>query len=172
MSLKSITARYENCLKPFIILTTFIAGLALVAMMLVTVYDVVLRFFFHRSMAGAFEITEFTLAVMAPLALIYCEKKRHHISVDLVVQFFPHKAQLVFDLVASLLAASIYALAAWQCWVNIFENKLDQLTSPVLLWSVWPFIIPSAAGFFLLFLLLLTHVLKVIIRLQDKEVEL
>lgn len=172
MSLKSITVQYENCLKPFIMLTTFIAGFALVAMMLVTVYDVVLRFFFHRSMAGAFEITEFTLAIMAPLALIYCEKKRHHISVDLVVQFFSLKIQLIFDLIASLLAALIYALTAWQCWVNIFENKFDQLTSPVLLWSVWPFIIPSAVGFLLLFLLLLSHVLKVIIKLQGKEVEL
>lgn len=172
MRLKSITAQYENCLKPFIMLTTFIAGLALVAMMLVTVYDIVLRFFFHRSMAGAFEITEFTLAIMAPLALIYCEKKRHHISVDLVVQFFPQKVQLVFDLVVSLLAASIYVLTAWQCWINIFENRIDQLTSPVLLWWVWPFIIPCAAGFFLLFLLLLDHVLKVIIKLQSKEVQL
>lgn len=74
MSLKSITDKYEIGLRPLIFIATFIAGLALVAMMLVTVYDIFLRFVFHRSMAGAFEITEFTLAIMAPLALIYCEK--------------------------------------------------------------------------------------------------
>ena len=171
MSLKSFTDKYETGLQPLIFIATFIAGLALVAMMMVTVWDIFLRFVFHRSMAGAFEITEFTLAIMAPLALIYCEKKRHHISVDLVMQFFSEKIQLIVDLIMSLLTALIYFLVAWQCWINIFENKMDQLTSPVLLWPVWIFIIPSAVGFFLLFLLILDHTLKVIMKLQGKEVK-
>lgn len=88
------------------------------------------------------------------------------------MQFFSEKVQLVVDLIMSLLTALIYARVAWQCWINIFENKMDQLTSPVLLWPVWFFIIPSAAGFFILFLLILDHVLKVIMKLQGKVVEL
>lgn len=168
MDIKNFTNKYETGLKPIVAVTTFVAGLALVVMMLVTVYDVVLRLFFQRSLSGAFEITEFTLAIVAPLALIYCEQQRHHISVDLIVQMFPKKVQLWFELVTSLLAALIYALTAWQCWLNIFQNRIDQLTSPVLLWPVWIFIIPSAVGFFFLFLMLLDHVLKLVDRLRKE----
>ena len=166
MSIKAFTAKYEACLRPFIVITTFVAGLALIAMMLVTVYDVILRLAFHRSLAGAFEISEFTLAIMAPLALIYCEQQRHHISVDLIVQNFPKKVQLWFEIVTTILAALIYIIVAWQCWLNIFLNRIDQLTSPVLLWPVWIFTIPSAIGFFFLFLLLLDHLLKLIGQLR------
>lgn len=168
MSIKNFTDKYEAGLKPIIFVTTFIAGIALIAMMLVTVYDVFLRLFFQRSLAGAFEITEFTLAIVAPLALIYCEQQRHHISVDLVVQMFPKKVQIWFELVTSVLAALIYIFTAWQCWLNIFQNRIDQLTSPVLLWPVWFFIIPSAIGFFLLFLLLIDYVLKLIDQLRKE----
>lgn len=169
MSIKNFTDKYEAGLKPLIFAATFVAGAALIAMMLVTVYDVILRFGFGMSLSGAFEMSEFTLAFVAPLALVYCEKERHHISVDLIVQNFPQRAQLWIDLVASLLAALIYILVAWQCWINIFQNKMDQLTSPVLLWPVWLFTIPSAIGFFLLFLTLFIHIFRLIDKIGKGE---
>lgn len=170
MNLKAFADKYDACLlQPAVFVTTIVAGIALVAMMMVTVYDIFLRLFLHRSLSGAFEITEFTLAVMAPFALAYCEKQRHHISVDLVMQFFSKRAQLWFDLVMSVLAALLYALVAWQCFVNVYLNKLTGLTSPVLLWPVWLFIIPSALGFLFLFLFLISHTLRVIAKFKEEE---
>lgn len=71
-----------------------IAAIALTIMMLLTAVDVILRIF-SMAIIGSFEVVEFLMAIVVPLSIAYCEKKRQHICVDLIVQNFPKSSAVV-----------------------------------------------------------------------------
>lgn len=152
--------RYEMVLDKIVIFFAILAGIALTIMMLITAFDVILRLM-NKSIIGAFEVVEFLMAVVVPLSLSYCEKKREHICVDLIVQYLPKKSQPWFDLITSIVTFLFFFLIAYECYINILGVRDDQLTSSVLLWPVWPWTIPCAIGFVLTALLLINHCIRV-----------
>lgn len=152
--------KYEMILGKITIFFAVIAAIALTIMMLLTATDVILRIF-SRAIIGSFEVVEFLMAVVVPLSIAYCEKKRQHICVDLIVQNFPQKVRPWFDLITSIITFLLYFLIMYQCWLNIATVKDDSLTSSVLLWPVWPFTIPCVIGFLLTALLLINHCILV-----------
>lgn len=147
-------------LNKVVLFFAIIAGVALTIMMLLTAFDVILRLV-NRSIIGSFEVVEFLMGVVVPLSLAYCEKKREHICVDLIVQYLPKKSQPWFDLITSIITMLFYWLIAYECFINIFGVREDQLTSSVLLWPVWPWTIPCTIGFVLTSLLLINHCIRV-----------
>lgn len=152
--------QYEKILDKVVIFFAIIAGIALSIMMFVTAIDVILRLF-NRSLLGAFEVVELLMGVVVPLAVAYCEKKREHICVDLIVQHLPKKSQPWFDLLTSIVTFLFYFVIAYMCIVNAMGVHEDQLTTSVLLLDIWPWTIPCILGFFLTALLLINHCIRV-----------
>lgn len=153
---------YEKILNKVVDVCAFISGIALTIMMLITAADVILRLpFIGTSIIGAYEMVEFLMGITVPFALCYCEKHREHISVDLIMQKFPVGFRRVTDLVTSILVLALYITIAIMCWKNVYSVYEDQLTSSVLLLQVWPYTIPSALGFTILFLQCINHIGKV-----------
>ena len=152
---------FEKILNPVVDVCAFIAGISLTIMMLITAADVILRLF-GTSIIGAYEIVEFLMGITVPLALCYCEKHREHICVDLIMQKFPVGFRRISDLVTSILVLLLFITIAIMCWVNVYGVYEDQLTSSVLLLKVWPYTIPSAIGFTILFLQCINHIGKVL----------
>lgn len=153
---------YEKMLYPTTDFIALISGVAITSLMLLTAADVIARFVFKASILGAFELVEFFMAVAIPFALCYCEKFREHVSVDLFIQFFPPKTRHWLDLVTSVFSLLVYVLVAVTCWINVLDVKEGYLLSSVLMIKVWPWTIPSAMGFTLLFLLSVNYIAKVI----------
>lgn len=152
--------KYEMVLNKIVIFFAIIAGIALTFMMLITAIDVILRIF-NKSIIGSFEVVEFLMGVVVPLSIAYCERKREHICVDLIVQYFPKKSQPWFDLITSIITMVFFWVIAYECFIYIFGVHSDQLTSSVLLWPVWPWTIPCTIGFILTSLLLINHCIRV-----------
>lgn len=153
--------RFEKILNPVVNVCAFIAGISLSIMMFLTAADVIARLF-GTSIVGAYEVVEFLMGITVPLALCYCEKHREHICVDLIMQKFPVGFRRLADLVTSILALLLFITIAVMCWVNVHGVYEDQLTSSVLLIKVWPYTIPSALGFSILFLQCINHIGKVL----------
>lgn len=162
---------YEKILYPTTDFIALISGVAITSIMLLTAADVIARFIFKASILGAFELVEFFMAVAIPFALCYCEKFREHVSVDLFIQFFPPKARQWLDLITSISALVVYVLVAITCWINVLDVKEGYLLSSVLMIKVWPWTIPSAIGFTLLFLLSINYIAKIVITIIKGEGE-
>lgn len=152
---------FEKILNPIVNFFAFIAGISLTIMMLLTAADVILRLF-GTSIIGAYELVEFLMGITVPFALCYCEKHREHICVDLIMQKFPAGVRRITDLFTSILVFLLYVTIAIMCWVNVYGVYEDQLTSSVLLLKVWPYTIPSAVAFTILFLQCINHIGKVL----------
>ncbi len=136
-------------------------GLGVLAlMMFLTAGDVILRYVFDRPIVGAFDLTQYMMAVFVGFSLAYCAVQKGHVSIDLVVSRLPQRAQAIIDSVTSLLSLGLFSLITWQCFVYMKVVYNSKLTSTVLLIPVFPFVGLVGFGSAILTLVILTDFLE------------
>ncbi|HEY0213963.1 MAG TPA: TRAP transporter small permease [Paenirhodobacter sp.] len=94
-----------------------VCGSMLVAMMGLTVCDVIGRYVFGRPITGATELTEMMLVGVIFLGLTAVSLDRDHVAVDILTDRLPQWAQPWRELVVSLLSAAVLAMISWRIWV-------------------------------------------------------
>lgn len=123
----------------------WVASLALAAMMLVTVADVVLRATANRPIRGTLEIVELLLACTFFLALPAVFLRDEHIVVDVIDGVAPRRVPLLRR-IAALLGAVVLAVMAWQGWIAARDAvAFNDVTSDLALPRLW-YWVPVLAG--------------------------
>jgi TRAP-type C4-dicarboxylate transport system permease small subunit len=150
----------DKVVEPVNRFAAYIAGAFLFIMMALTFFDVALRWVFNKPIHGSFEITEYFMAILTSFALGYCALKKHHIRVDLVMQYTSKKANQWFDVFAYCISFIFFGLIAWQCWLNGMSYIQNKLTSAVLFIPSYPFVFIVMLGTIFLFLVFLRDFLK------------
>ena len=102
-------------------LSAWAASFFLVAMMLLSVGDVIGRYL-HYPIPGTYELVGFLLLFTTGFALAYTQQVRDHIAIDVLVSKFPKRVQAVIDTLNICFSVGIIALMMWQSIVN--GNKL------------------------------------------------
>lgn len=119
----------------------------LVAMMLFTVLNVVMRAFFNRPIPGDVELTEIAMVCTSFLGLAWCALRERHIRVDLIVPFMPKRAQGIIDSFGYLAALVACSVIAWRSVLEGIANRsLDKLSASLGI-PVFPFYWVTAVGF-------------------------
>ena len=119
----------------------------LIPMMLLTTVDVIGRAVWTRPIPGAVELSSYMLNVFILLGVAYTHQARGHVRVSMLISRLPEKAEIILDIIATLLSLFILAILAWQGWVvGIEETSVsDMLRIPQM-----PFrLLVSLAGLFL-----------------------
>ena len=93
-----------------------LAALALLAMALLTLFDVVGRNLLRQPVPGATELTEIGLVVVTFLLYPLIAYRQAHISVDLFDDFMSPRVRRLFGVLGNLLGAAVFAVIAWQLW--------------------------------------------------------
>lgn len=145
--------------------TGIVSVVFLFLMVLLTVADVLLRYFLNRSLAAAWEFSEYTMLVVVFLALAWCALKGKHVNVDILVNLFPTKAQEILTIINHLLIISVSVLIGVQAVkTSAIVQKVGD-ASQITKIPLYPFYYIVAFGAFLLtlamLLLLVRSVLKV-----------
>lgn len=94
-----------------------IAGLSLIAMVLVTVGEMIFRMF-GRPMAGTVEMIGWLAAVTTAFALGYTQVYRGHVSIDLFTQRLGQKTQALLSLLVHLIASALFVIVTW----HVFQH--------------------------------------------------
>ncbi len=89
-----------------------VAGIALIAMMLFTVADMVLRGL-GRPIAGSYEVIGWLSATAMALALGYAQLHKGHIAIDLVVERLGPRSRAAVDAVMALASLLLFVAVAW-----------------------------------------------------------
>jgi TRAP-type C4-dicarboxylate transport system permease small subunit len=137
-----------------------IASFVLAAMMMLTVADVFLRYFFKSPILGTTEITESMMSCLAFFALAWCAVQHGHLKVDLVVSLFSPRVQALIDSITSLAGMVIVALIAWRSLLEGIEVQRLQLISSLVKIPAFPFYYVIALGCMMLCLVIATQFIQ------------
>jgi TRAP-type C4-dicarboxylate transport system permease small subunit len=136
-----------------------IAQLAVVAMMLLVVGNILLRVVW-KPILGTYDFVSFIAAILIAFAIAYCAVLRGHIQVELVVARFPQRVQAIIGSITGILSLGIFALITWQC-VVLGNNmwRLGQVSATVHL-PFYPYIYGTSFGCALLCVVILVDLIK------------
>lgn len=143
-----------------------LACAAVVAMMLLSTADVVLRLF-GKPIPGTYELVGFLGAIVVSFALAFTSIEKGHIAVELLVEKLPQRAQLAIETFCNLVGALLFGVIAWQAVIYAVDIKKSGEVSPTLQMPSYPFIFGIAVGCALLCLLLCTEFIKSLRRTLD-----
>jgi TRAP-type C4-dicarboxylate transport system permease small subunit len=122
-----------------------------VAMMLLTVADVFLRYVFSAPIIGVTEITE-VMMVCLLLGMAACAMEKRHIKVDIVIAHSPPKVVVLMDLITMLMGFALTIGLIWEGYQRgLFELRYG-VESSMLKIPVFPFYIVLAVSFIILFI--------------------
>jgi len=97
-----------------------IAGISLTFLMLLTISDVILRFF-RMPIVGTYELVAFAGAVVIGFSLPLTSWLRAHIFVDFAILKFPRNIRDVFNIVTRCMVLILFVLIGW----NLLKYGLD-----------------------------------------------
>ncbi len=138
---------------------SWVAGLALAAMMLFSVADMVLRRLGY-TIAGSYEVIGWLSAGAMALALGAVQQLRGHVAMELLMDRFERPTRAAIELVTSLLSLLMFAAVAW--YVARYARVLQETgsLSETLRAIVYPWVYLVAVGGAGLALALLVDVLR------------
>jgi TRAP-type transport system small permease protein len=137
-----------------------IAASALLLMMFLIAIDVVSRFFFNKPIPGAYELTEYMMAVVVPLGIAYCAERKQHVGVDIIVEKFSIKNQKMVEIVTESITVLVMGILVWQNWLNFFETIGLHGESAVLHIPSYPFVLALPVGFMAFMLFSIAHLIE------------
>ena len=147
--------------------TVWLAGSALVLMMLISVINIVLRIV-ARPFGGTTEMVGWLAALTAALALGYTQMNRGHVAIDLLVSRFSHRTRAVLDSLMSFITIALIVLATRQLAVHAGNLWQRGSVSETMHIAYYPFTYVVAFGFSCLALALLVDGIKSLVEAVKK----
>jgi TRAP-type C4-dicarboxylate transport system permease small subunit len=137
---------------------TIIAGLAMVAMMLHIVADVIGRMVFNHPFNGTTEIvSSYDMVMVIFLPLAYVTRHGGHIMVELFTQRWPKRRIAALD---AIVGAVCLALVVWFTWETVVAAQIsfdqnEQWPTAADLVTVWPsrWFLPIGLGLMAIYML-------------------
>ena len=126
------------------------AGMSLILpLMLLTTGDVIGRGFFRKPIPGAFELSEYLLAVLILLGAAYTQQVKGHVGVDFITSRLSPRLRKICQIITTLLSLFIIAIVVWQ---GFLQGMSERTVSEILRIPQYPFRLLIAIGGFLLWL--------------------
>lgn len=141
-----------------------IAGLCMVAIMLLVISNIILRAFLNRPILGTYEYVGFLTAVVIGLALAYCAVQNGHIAISFVADRFPPRIQAAVDMIMNAAALCFWGLSAWYIWKYGRSMTDSGVVAPTTQIPFYPFVYLVSFGLFVLSLVLFVRLIESIKR--------
>ncbi len=97
---------------------SWIAGVVLFVMMMLTAVDVFTRYVLNSPIRGAFEISEILMAVLIFAGLPLVSRKDEHVTIEFAERLIPPALRVVMDAFVHLACSAMMFGAAWLMWLK------------------------------------------------------
>jgi TRAP-type C4-dicarboxylate transport system permease small subunit len=95
------------------------AGVSLLlAMMVLTTADVLLRYLFNAPIEGVYEAIELMMAVVFCYGIAYTQRQRGHVSVNLITLRLGEKKRAIVKIFVSAISLALFVLVTWQSFLK------------------------------------------------------
>jgi len=142
VAFKSLSAAYTRLLRIVVYLLLAVAGLSVLAMMVITCADVILRLI-NRSFIGAYDLVKIAGALSLAAALPYTTAVKGHVAIEYFFHKFNRRGRIVIDTVLRLLGMALFVFFAWRSVAYGFDlHRNGQVSQTLQLPVFWlPFVI-------------------------------
>jgi len=139
-----------------------VAAIVLSTMMLLTVADVGGRYFFSHPIKGTYELIGLLLICAGTWGMAYCESRRTHIRVGILVDKLSTRIRNIVNALAYLIALGAFSIITWQMAVRAAQyiSAGKGGISETLGLPFGPFYLIFAIGAGMFCLMLLLHLIK------------
>ena len=148
----------------------WMAGVFLVAMVILTCTDIFLRLSW-KPITGSVELVAFFSAIVTAFALGYTQSRRGHISVDVLINLFPERVRKGLNILNSAVCSVFFLVVAWRIakW-SMIVWKSGEITETLRI-IYYPFSYGVALGCIILALVFLTDLVRFLVgpREEGKE---
>lgn len=145
----------------------WVAGAAIVAMMLLTCADVVLRYF-RRPIPGTYELVCFFGAVAVSFAMAHTSIEKGHVSVSFVVSLFPSRVQGLIECLTSCFGLFLFGFIGWQSVMYAHDLHTSREVSLTLELPFYPFVYGIGFSAGIVCLTLLSDLIKNAMKILEK----
>jgi len=141
---KALSAAYTRVLRIVVYLLVAVAGVSVLAMMVITCADVILRLkWINHPFVGAYDIVKIAGALSLATALPYTTAVKGHVAIEYFFHKFNRRGRIVLDTLLRLLGMALFAFFAWRSvayGLNLHRN--GQVSQTLQLPVFWvPFVI-------------------------------
>lgn len=150
-----------------------LAAALLMLLVVLMVYDAVMRYAFSAPTIWAFEVSTYLMGALFVLAIGYALERDAHVRVDLLYDWLPRRLLTAVDLVGySALLLPILLVITHGCWEYFLEAYKSGERSGGSAWNpkVWPFRLVLFFGFTAFTLQVAAEILKRIVRLLGRPI--
>ncbi len=145
----------------------WVAGGAIVVMMLLTCADVILRFF-RMPIPGTYELVCFMGAIAVAFAMAHTSNQKGHVAVSLVIRLLPNRVQGAIEIITNIFVLILFVLIAWQSVVYGDSLRVTREVSVTLKLPFYPFIYGIAFSAAVVCLVKLTDIYKSLLKVFGK----
>ena len=149
-------ARIDKLATPIEDFANLLAAIAILALMMLGVGQIVMRSVFNSPISGYIDMVELSMASMAFLGAAYCQRLGAHIRMELFISRLSGRALWVVEAFATLAALFIIGMLIYHSWGHFMRSfTLGDTTMDAEL-PVWPskLLVPLAFGIWFARLLL------------------
>ena len=147
---------FDRWLKPVEDVFNMVAALAIFALMMLGVAQIVLRKFFDAPIFGYIDLVELSMATFAFLGASYCQRMGDHIRMEILVGMLKGRSLWIAEFVATLAALGMVSVLVWFGWDHFLRSYQLGDTTIDAEYPVWPskLLVPLAFAVWWLRLLL------------------
>lgn len=142
----------------------WIAAVALTAMFLLVIADVIGIKIFNNPVPGGIEMVAFSSAIAIGFSVAYTQCKGGHVAVDFIVEKFPRKPKTLIDGFTSLFSAGLFAVLAYYTFRYAGQMKSARQVSLTQNIPLYPFIYSLAVCMALTFLVIVRDFVKLVVK--------
>lgn len=145
-----------------------VGAVALAGMMLLTVVDVIGRFFKHP-IFGSVELVGFLAVIAIAAALPYTDKMDGHVGVEILVRLMPERYQLWIHLITRILSLGLFCLITWQMFLYAADIRQTGEVSMNLEFPIYYIVYLLAFGLLIFSVSILERIFTTINQLQNSD---
>jgi len=136
------------------------AGLALVGLLALVLFDVVMRYALRLPFLGAYEISELLMVLIVFLALPYCAATGGHVAVDVLSPILDRPGLRWLNALIHLAGAALMAVIAWQAVVYAMGSMARGEATNMMRIAKYPFELVTAVSAAIFAIVLLAQAWK------------
>lgn len=138
----------------------FLAGLSLICMMLLVVFNSIKRLF-SDPIAGTAELVSWLGAMTGVFSLGYAQLHKGHVFIDLLVVKLPSVLHKLTHSLVNVLSILFFIMAGWQIILYGISLRQSGVVSETMQIAFYPLVILCSLGFFSLVLALVKETIEV-----------